>query len=39
MGVDSAPGGATWAVGFYYDGSGSGADYGDERTLVERLTC
>jgi hypothetical protein len=39
LGVDSAPSGAGWAVGYYYDGSGSGTDYGVQRTLVERLGC
>ena len=32
-------GGTAWAVGYYYDGTGSGTDYGVRRTLIERYTC
>jgi hypothetical protein len=31
--------GETWAVGYYYNGSGTGSDYGVRRTLVERYNC
>jgi len=38
-GVDSAPDGSTWAVGYFWNGTGSGTNYGSARTLVERLSC
>jgi hypothetical protein len=38
LGVAQADGTA-WAVGYYYDGTGSGTDYGVQRTLIERYTC
>lgn len=31
--------GTTWAVGYYYNGTGSGTDSGVQRTLIERYTC
>jgi hypothetical protein len=38
-GVDSASDGSTWAVGYFWNGTGSGTNYGYARTFVERLTC
>jgi hypothetical protein len=38
LGVAHA-GGTVWAVGYYYNGTGSGSDSGVQRTLIERYTC
>jgi hypothetical protein len=36
VGVDSAPDGSTWAVGYFFNDTSSGST---ARTLIERLTC
>jgi hypothetical protein len=39
IGVDSAPDGSTWAVGYFWNNIGTGSDYGNARTFIERLSC